>query len=462
MDLVNRHNNKSLDLSNPIRLSGLSPGAKLELVVLSRSPSVVSVALQLPEDESHGLPSGRLVEKYPSSTTLWIVLRSFEDAAPHRNYTRRGRTKTDTGHDGAGRLYHEAPVLSIMGRELTSFTDLQKTLAQLGFNSGSVLLRLSFRVSDTPLEEAMEQIEQYFQSVQSNEEAGSHATSSTTNKTAQDTNKPIVPEEDRSARSPPEPVSPMQNDTLPTNIPRTQQAADDSASDGLPPPTIIGPGPRPVTVYRPPASSTPRAAQQAFNETDYEPTIRHAKQHQARLQTAGRNKTLLSDKELAEKESAKAQKLAEIKDVQIRVRFPNQTMVERTFSSLDTGRSLYDFARENLQNENEPFVLSYTSAKGSCTIPPSSTERLVPDLGMAGRTLINFSWDEGASVETRTKPILKEHLEAQARDIEIPIIPEIDAPEEPVEKLNTGKRIGNGPSGGKSGKFKFLDKLIKK
>ncbi|KAL9031840.1 MAG: hypothetical protein Q9196_000154 [Gyalolechia fulgens] len=344
-----------------------------------------------------------------------------------------------------------------MGRELTSFTDLQKTLAQLGFNSGSVLMRLSFRLSDTPLEEAMEQIGQYFKSVESNEKAGSPATSSTTNRTA------IIPEEDKSAKSPPQPVSPMHKGTLPTDMPSTQQhAGGDTVSKGPPFPTADNPGSRPVTVYRPPSSSTPRAAQQAFNEADYEPSIRHAKQHQARLQNAGRNTTLLSNKELAEKENAKAQKLAEIKDVQIRVRFPDQTMVERTFSSLDTARSLYDFVRENLRNENEPFLLSYTSAKGSRTIPQSSTEKLVSDLGMAGKTLLNVSWDEGASVETRTKPILKEHLEAQARDIEIPVIPEIDAPEEPVEKLNTGRRIGNGQSTGKSGKFKFLDKLIKK
>ncbi|KAI4186928.1 MAG: hypothetical protein L6R41_003158 [Letrouitia leprolyta] len=346
-----------------------------------------------------------------------------------------------------------------MGRELTSFTDLQKTLAQLGFNSGSVLLRLSFRVSDTPLEEAREQIEQYFLSVNPDEKANSSAISSTINETTQDTNKPTIPDGESSAISPLESVSPMHNDALLTNLPHTQQA-DDSAADGLPSPTIEGP--QQVTVYRPPSSSTPHAAQQTFNEADFEPTIRHAKQHQARLQNAGRNKTLLSDKELAEKENAKAQKLSEIKEVQIRVRFPDQTMVERKFSSLDTAHSLYNFARENLRNENEPFLLSFISAKGNRTIPPNGNERLVLDLGMAGRTLINFSWDEGASIETRTKPILKEHLQAQARDIEIPKIPEIDAPEEPINKVNTGKRSGNGQGGGKGGKFKFLDKLIKK
>ena len=68
-------NNKTLDLSQPFRLSGLSAGAKLQLVQASRSPSVVSVALQLPESEG----GGRLSDKFPSSTSLWLVLRKYED-----------------------------------------------------------------------------------------------------------------------------------------------------------------------------------------------------------------------------------------------------------------------------------------------------------------------------------------------------------------------------------------------
>ena len=451
-----------MDLSNPIRLSGLSSGAKLELVLISRSPSVVSVALQLPESEAHGLPAGRLVEKYPSNTTIWMILRNFEHTAPHRNYTQRGKAKPDNDQGGAGRLYHEAPVLSIMGRELTSFTDLQKTLAQLGFNSGSVLLRLGFRVSNTTLEEAMEQIQQYFKSVQSNQNAGAHATSMTKSETVDHTVAPIVAEEDSAAKSPPEPGTPVHESMSPSDIPGEQQEANRHTLDEPVPLTVTGPGQRPVTVYKPPSSSTPRAAQQAFDEADYEPTIRHAKQHQARLQGVGRNKTLPSDRELAEKENAKAEKLAEIREVEIRIRFPDQSMVNQTFSNLDTARSLYDFARECLRNDKEPFLLSFTSVKGPRTIPANGTERLVSDLGMLGKTLVNLRWDEGASIETRTKPSLKEYLQAQAREVEIPHIPDIDASEEPPKDPNLVQRSTAGQGGTKSGKPKWLNKLIKK
>lgn len=156
--------NKTVDLSQPFRLSGLAGGAKLTLIQASRSPSVVNVALQLPDSEG----GGRLSDKFPSTTSLWLVLRKYEDAVagqPPRklNLTQRGVPSSQSA--GSGRLLHEQPCLHLMGRNMESFVDLQKTLAQLGLNSGSVLIRLSFKSSGKPLEEAMQEIEQYFKAV---------------------------------------------------------------------------------------------------------------------------------------------------------------------------------------------------------------------------------------------------------------------------------------------------------
>ena len=130
---------------------------------------MVSVALQLPPTEAEGIQNGRLTDKFPSDTTLWLILRKFEAAVAgssnlKKNFTARGVPATNQGGTGAGRLYYERPVIQVMGRELSSFTDLQKTLAQLGFNSGTALLRLSFTTSDQPLEDAMKQIEGFFES----------------------------------------------------------------------------------------------------------------------------------------------------------------------------------------------------------------------------------------------------------------------------------------------------------
>ena len=118
-----------------------------------------------------------MTDKFASSTSLWQILRSFESANAgglnsQKNFTGRGVPSMVSGNSGAGRLYYEEPVLRIMGREYSSLTDLQKSLGLLGFNGGSVLLHLNFRASEVPLEQAQEEIEDYFRSL---EESGSDA-----------------------------------------------------------------------------------------------------------------------------------------------------------------------------------------------------------------------------------------------------------------------------------------------
>ena len=77
-----RHNGKPLDLFLTFRLSGLPNHTQVELIQASRSPSVVSVALQLPPSadasESHG---SRLTGKFASSASIWQILRQFESGA---------------------------------------------------------------------------------------------------------------------------------------------------------------------------------------------------------------------------------------------------------------------------------------------------------------------------------------------------------------------------------------------
>ncbi|KAL8674685.1 MAG: hypothetical protein Q9168_000917 [Polycauliona sp. 1 TL-2023] len=382
--------------------------------------------------------------------------------APHRNYTARAKIKNETGDSGAGRLYHDAPVLGIMGRELTSFTDLQKTLAQLGFNAGSVLLRLGFRLSDTPLEEAMEQIERYFKSVSDGGEAGSTTTSKTTIGTLSNAAKPALVEKHKEAEAPSRPRSLSDEEQRSTATATTQQETDNPVEAEPSPTTISGPGQRPISVFKPPESSTPQAARQVFNVRDYEPTVAHAKLHQARLQGSGRNKTLLSDKELVEKENAKAQRVADIKGIAIKIRFPDQSAVNASFTHTDTARSLYDLARGMLAAQDEPFLLSFRSANGPRTIPPNGTEKLISDLGMSGSTLVNFIWGEGASLEARAKPAMKEHMLAQAKELEVPKMAESEVPATVPENttMETPKESERG--GGKGGMPKWFKGLGKK
>ncbi|ERF70996.1 hypothetical protein EPUS_03275 [Endocarpon pusillum Z07020] len=452
-----KHNNKIVDLSRTFRLSGLSSGAKLELVQLSRSASVVSVALQLPEPEGNT----RLTDKFPSTTTLWLVLRKFEagvagDASTKRNLTARGAPVTDDGSSGAGRLYYQTPVLQVMSRELSSFTDLQKTLAQLGFNSGSMLIRLNFKTSETPLEEAMVQIAEYFKSVnegEDNKEEGQDRSAPEAPSEARDlnpaSNEADVPASEALTETSPSETTPATSD-LSTSVPSAQGAQ----------PTSTG---RPVQIFSPPTSNTPSAALATYNPADYVPSIEHAKAHQRHLQEKSRNARLPSEAELAEQETAEAEKLKALKDVEIKIRFPDQSSAVSTFGQDDTGAGLYTFVRDDCLDERwkgEKFLLSYSANKGWVFVPDDPNKRLIRHLGLKGRVLVNFKWDEngGASMAAlATKDVLKGERKKEAQVLKAPEIPAtaVEGDEEGV-KVDLGKKEDEGGEKKKKGMPKWL------
>ena len=467
MPLTNRNNNKQVDMSRTIRLSGLSSGAKLELVLLSRSPSVVSVALQLPDSEAKGTPNGRLTDKFPSTTTLWLILRKFESGAAggagaKRNFTARGAPRIGNGETGAGRLFYETPVIQVMSRELSSFTDLQKTLAQLGFNSGGVLLRLSFKTSETPLEEAMGEIEQYFESVKGEQPGGSqgaHADSVAQSSSTPGPPQPTIPSDSSPHPTPEAATTPSSRITPPPtspNPPETQKASTPPPSQPARPSTP--PSHRPITVFAPPSNPTPHAARQPHNEADYEPTLDHAQVHQSRLSAHARNKRLATDAELAAQQAAQAQKLAAVQAVEIKVRFPDQTQVATVFSSTDTAAGLYAFVRGLLEHESEPFSLSFVAARGGMrVVPRGSEERLVGGLGMVGKVLVTFRWEEGASAGVRGGSAVKEVWRRQAREIEVGEVGGGEVVEEGGgEGKGKGKESAEGKERGKGGMPKWL------
>ena len=434
--------NKALDLSQPFRLSGLSAGAKLQLTQASRSPSVVNVALQLPESEG----GGRLSDKFPSTTSLWLMLRKYEDAAagqPPRklNFTQRGVPQKIGS--GAGRLEYEQPCINLMGRSLESFTDLQKSLAQLGVNSGSILVRLTFKISGQPLEEAMKEIEQYFSSVDtvpagvgssvSQDAHGTHARADgqVQSQPAALAENAAVPMEGAAG---PEPNTIDDVDMVEANAPAAQAVPDDVLATSSE--TAAEPPERPsnvvngITVFRPPSSSTPAAALQEDDESTFEPTFDHAKAHQAELQRASRNQRLLSDKEVEEQEAERRAKLALVQTVTVRVRYPDQSMIETTIHASDTAAELYAKVMDTLACAPEPFELRFTGSKGHQTLPNSSSQRLVRDWGFRGKVLVTLVWSPDASLKARQSPSLKEEYRSRAQDLKVELATQQAAGEE--------------------------------
>ncbi|KAI9848689.1 MAG: hypothetical protein M1837_006776 [Sclerophora amabilis] len=469
-----KNNNKQVDLSRTIRLSGLSSGAKLELVLLSRSPSVVSVALQLPEAEAQNAANGRLVDKFPSTTTLWLILRKFESGVAgggKYNFTARGTPQLKNGETGAGRLYYEAPVLQVMGRDLSGFTDLQKTLGQLGFNSGSTLLRLSFRRSETPLEEAMVEIGQYFKAVEEEESdgAGAHAGSAAKSESVPATETPSISDDVADMKSPPmtpaleDGSTPAKDEGILTENPSKPQQSPQDRQPSPEESTVTGPDQRPISIFAPPTSTTPQAANHAFNEADYIPTLSHAQSHQSRLSVSSRNVRLLSDAEVAAQQNAsQSQASPSSTSVELKIRYPDQSTIVAPFTAQDTATTLYAFVRATLRDEinSEPFALHLPGGGGPSKTAISEIaadnagkRRLIADFGLSGRVLVNFVWADGASERARSAEnggVLKTAFSSKAQQIKVPDVsasfPSAGTPNDKEEPTNDAeaKRKGDG------------------
>ena len=420
------------------------------------------MALQLPDSEPGALH--RLTGKFPSTTTLWLLLRHFEsgstDAEPSRNFTARGTPQVETGASGSGRLFYETPVIQVMGRELASFTDLQKSLAQLGFNNGSVLLRLNFRRTESPLEDGIAEIDRYFKSAEPEQSEGSKSASAAKVESAPSASQSLPTPNDSERPSLSEPSSPSQIQTphqqpaamfsfQSPQVDEAQARPEFSAlvSDALSTSNqaITGPDERPISVFAPSSASTPAASRQAFNEKDYEPTIAHAKLYQARLATSSINKRLPTDAELAVQAETQAKRNAESKDVEIKVRFPDQMQVVSRFTNLDTSTTLYSFVKSLMKKENEPFSLNFSSAQGPTSVPKEGNVELIGGLGMAGRVLVNVVWEAGASSEVRGGNVLKDEFQNQAKEIEVKEVESVEMEEKPNEVIEgKGKQKDEG------------------
>lgn len=418
---------------------------------------MLAVALQLPESDGHV----RLIDKFPSDTTFWLILRKFEAGVAgggnaKQNLTARGAPSFNQGSAASGRIYYQKPVIHVMGRELSSFSDLQKTLSQLGFTSGNVLLKLSFQMSDTPLEEAMEQMTAYFKdalpeaeseaSEPTPSEAANEAPNETPNEAANEVPEPTKePAAANNETEASELVAPSQAPNMeapqvdgenPLSALITTQ--DSSTPDHSPSQDQSSPsGKRAVQVFSPPESNPFAAILTSHNPADYIPTIEHAKIHQRNLKAQTHNTRLPSEAELADAAAAETAKLQAVKTVEIKIRFPDQSAAVTTFDQSDTGADLYSFVRDECLDKKwkqEKFILVLPGVqKGSAALPDTAAKKLIQHLGLKQRVLITFKWDDagGASAEAlATKDVLNAERRREAQPIPQPQLPQATESEE--------------------------------
>jgi tether containing UBX domain for GLUT4 len=444
-----KYNNKPVNLSNTIRFANLPQGARIDLVQASRSPTVISVALQLPASDKRDM-SDRLVEKFASNTSLWEILRHFESSkGANFNFTQRAIPEISDGSSGAGRMHYEMPVITVMPdhKEYSSFVDLQKTLSQLGFDNGRALLKLSYKKSGTPLEEAMTQISQYFKSADPTP-SGAHANSSAQTSSIPDLDN-AAPEATTTVagetiRLDEPDLSPMEIDENPTE--QTAPAATISALDGPGeqteniPPSLSSSTPasapasaessqpsssthsRNIQIFAASTSATPQAARQNFDDADFEPTKEQAIAHQAAIQRQTRNTRLLSDKELEKQEAERQEKLnatAEKGGV-LRVRLPDGAFIQVQMLKTDTAADIYTLVSSCLSIQHEPYDLQYRSRTGQPLKMERNNKRIFQDLGFSTNELVTFLWGEKASIEARgNKNVLSQQYQQQAQTLTI-------------------------------------------
>jgi tether containing UBX domain for GLUT4 len=425
---MNRYKQKLVDLAGPFRTSGLGPGAKLELVQKSKSASVVSIALDV--------NGQRYTKKLPSDMTLWKVLRQFETAEAGLNITDRGVPKGTN----SGQLYYEAPVVNIMGREYSALEDLQKSLSQCGVSSGSIALRVSFRLTDTTLFEAMKKIGQYLNDVDPEQPK------------VEENKPPTAPPTSAAIRTDATPAkeTPNAENEIGTAEEATRAATIEPSAgperpDQPPPEAAVDADPlQPIGVFSAPSSSTPAAARIHEDDEVYEPTIAHAQLRQQHLQQRAQNTRLKSDAELAAEAAEEAARLAKITRVDVKVRFPDQTSAVWTVTPEETGAFLYQAIRSIMAHPTQPFKLIIPGPK---TLIQEDDKRLIAGYRLKGREMLHLLWDDSVPHTLRNGPFLKNSVASKAQEVVIPEIPQDTADEEadaagpsnrPVKKEKSG------------------------
>lgn len=453
---VFRHKQKNVDLSVPFRISGLAGGAKLDLVVGSKSPAPVAVAVSIPPPDGQAFNNGRLGGKFPSSFTIWQILRQIENLPEainaKLNITARGVAATTDGQmSGSGQLLYEAPVLNVMGRELSSFPDYQKTLSQLGYNSGSVLIRLTYKTPGITFFEAQQQIAQYFKDLEEAEAKKPVPSPQAPGQPPAPAQGATTEAQEAMKHSTSDDPGPADEHTTQAALPVSADATSEEQPSSAPQDPLA-----PVGIFSAPSSSTPAAARTEFSEDDFIPTVAHAQLHQARLQESSKNKRLLSDKQLEEQAAATEEKLLSVQSIEVKVRFPDNTSASWVITHDDTGAKLYKAVRSVMADPTLPFRLVVPGSKDMIRESDSPDNRIIRAYKFTGRVLVNLIWDDSVSAAARANPFLKSSAAQAAKDIVVPEVPVVEeedtSPAQEQQQKPKQPRPGDDPMK-KIGKF---------
>ncbi|ODV91003.1 hypothetical protein CANCADRAFT_44626 [Tortispora caseinolytica NRRL Y-17796] len=355
-----------VDLSLPLRLSGLIAGSKVEIVPVSNKPYNVNIALQLEDINS------RVSVTVSSSDTVLEALNKG-GATAGVNLVQR---VADSG-------YYYIPTVRFLNKTLVSLSDLSKPISYYGIKSAS-LLRVKLELSDIPFEHIK------------NDLVFCHPEEASESQRPTEENK-LVSIQSTSTEITNGSISQPAADTPSTPVTRTENESKMNS--------------RKVQVYKSAESSTPQNANYEDDEATYELTLDRAKQYQAMLSNKARSNGPLLTKALREK--LQEERAPQISEMFIRIRLPDETQIQSGFHPNESINAVYSFVRSTLKDPTINFQLS--APRPARSFDESDTSTLTDLLGFSSRVLLLMTLEGQARMQRNS--LLKDDYLKSALDI---------------------------------------------
>ncbi|CAN6641087.1 UBX domain-containing protein 4 [Trichomonascus vanleenenianus] len=366
----------------PFRLSNVVGNAKLTLVAARRKKSTpvrVKVhAVDLPPNFSDAL-----VHEFDSRTSLISILAYFERKSGI-NFTKRSYPLVSGGN---GRLMYEAPSVQLFNKVTESIAELNQSLTNLGIDNGSTSLRVRFKQTRVPFEEAVKEVEGYLQEAESTQESESP------------TPEPVA----SSTESTPKPGDELKPELagelsdLKEELHRERTEAPEETPVNAEDQIIQ----RKAQAYVP--SETQRVIPEDIGDVEMDAhQFKHYTSQLAALSGSDRQDGPLLTSRLRKN----AKKTGPVKQCVVRVKFPDQTFVEATFGASDTVGDLHSFVKSVISHPELPFLLVKNIPRKYLADP---LQKLIGDWEFGAREVVFFEWDtaKGSPSEFPKSSILK-------------------------------------------------------
>lgn len=347
-----QHQRKILDDTLPIRYTGLSNNAHLELVASQKSKqvhSVSTVGLQLESGE-------RLVKEFPSSSSLWDVLLHWDldEKSPQQ-----GKIINPFPEE------QKSPVCIYMTQEIKGENSLQTaTLHSLGLTGKRVVIRLIHRQL---VETVAENVE-----VLPTEEGKTNSAPSGISKNKlplQDVDQDSLKKSKRARINPPEP--PFANFKFPEETAGMdlfeRERVDASRKEFLATPCDRNP-----VAFSEEDPSSPQCDESEIPDSFFEVTVDDIRIMLRDLKNERNQADSAPLMTRAMREVRQEAEMYKYDKVVVRIKFPDRLVLQAFFRPMEKVSTLTEFVKSYLEDQDFPFYL-YTTPPKRFLDKPNST-----------------------------------------------------------------------------------------